>query len=236
MFLILGSILFWALFEQAGSSINLYTDRQVDRNILGYEVPASVFQSINSIYIITLGPLFAILWTLLGRRGLEPSTPAKFGLALVQLGVGFLILVAGAAAAGPSNLTPVLFIFLLYLFHTTGELCLSPVGLSAMNRLAPAHMAGLIMGTWFFASAAGNFAAGLIAAATGAEGAGSEGAVEVHTTVVWSAVAVGVLVCIISPLVKKLMHLDTLQTQSLSGEEEVGVPAAAGVNITAETR
>src|SRR3546814_11606492 len=86
-----------------------------------------------------------ILWTLLGRRGLEPSTPAKFGLALVQLGVGFLILVAGAAAAGPSNLTPVLFIFLLYLFHTTGELCLSPVGLSAMNRLAPAHMAGLIM-------------------------------------------------------------------------------------------
>src|SRR3546814_6073358 len=82
MFLILGSILFWALFEQAGSSINLYTDRQVDRNILGYEVPASVFQSINSIYIITLGPLFAILWTLLGRRGLEPSTPAKFGLAL----------------------------------------------------------------------------------------------------------------------------------------------------------
>src|SRR3546814_9294790 len=103
MFLILGSILFWALFEQAGSSINLYTDRQVDRNILGYEVPASVFQSINSIYIITLGPLFAILWTLLGRRGLEPSTPAKFGLALVQLGVGFLILVAGAAAAGPSN-------------------------------------------------------------------------------------------------------------------------------------
>src|SRR3546814_7309993 len=95
-----------------------------------------------------------------------------FGLALVQLGVGFLILVAGAAAAGPSNLTPVLFIFLLYLFHTTGELCLSPVGLSAMNRLAPAHMAGLIMGTWFFASAAGNFAAGLIAAATGADGAG----------------------------------------------------------------
>src|SRR3546814_10505041 len=120
--------------------------------ILGYEVPASVFQSINSIYIITLGLLFAILWTLLGRRGLEPSTPAKFGLALVQLGVGFLILVAGAAAAGPSNLTPVLFIFLLYLFHTTGELCLSPVGLSAMKRLAPAHMAGLIMGTWFFAS------------------------------------------------------------------------------------
>src|SRR3546814_16326862 len=135
-----------------------------------------------------------------------PISPAKFGLALVQLGVGFLILVAGAAAAGPSNLTPVLFIFLLYLFHTTGELCLSPVGLSAMNRLAPAHMAGLIMGTWFFASAAGNFAAGLIAAATGAEGAGSDGALDVYTTVGWWGVAVGCLVFIISPLVKTLMR------------------------------
>src|SRR3546814_7893083 len=94
----------------------------------------------------------------------------------------------------------------------------------------------LIMGTCFFASAAGNFAAGLIAAATGAEGAGSDVAMDVYTTVGWSAVAVGVLVFIISPLVKKLMHLDTLQTQSLSGEEEIGEPAAAGVNITAETR
>src|SRR3546814_6170126 len=183
-----------------------------------YEVRISDWSSdvcSSDLYIITLGPLFAILWTLLGRRGLEPSTPAKFGLALVQLGVGFLILVAGAAAAGPSNLTPVLFIFLLYLFHTTGELCLSPVGLSAMNRLAPAHMAGLIMGTWFFASAAGNFAAGLIAAATGAEGAGSGGALEVYKQVGWSAVAVGVLVFIISPLVKKRSEEHTSELQSL---------------------
>src|SRR3546814_16269937 len=97
-------------------------------------------------------------------------------------------------------------------------------------------MVCLISGTWFCASSAGNFAAGMIAAATGAGGGGSDGAMDVYTTVGWSAVAVGVLVVIISPLVKKLMHLDTLQTQSLSGEEEVGVPAAAGVNITAETR
>lgn len=216
MFLIIGSILFWALFEQAGSSINLYTDRQVDRTMLGFEVPASVFQSINSIYIVTLGPLFAILWTVLARRGLEPSTPAKFGLAMIQLGIGFLILVAGAAAAGPGNLTPVLFIFLLYLFHTTGELCLSPVGLSAMNRLAPAHMASLIMGAWFFASATGNFAAGLIAAATGAEGAGPERVTEVYSTVGWVAVAVGIAVIVISPLIKKLMHLDTLRDDNIA--------------------
>jgi POT family proton-dependent oligopeptide transporter len=103
MFLILGSILFWALFEQAGSSLNLFTDRYVDRN----GVPASVFQSINPFYIIVLGPLFAWAWTTLGRKGLEPSAPAKFGLALIQLGAGFLVLVAGAGAVGIDVPTPV---------------------------------------------------------------------------------------------------------------------------------
>ena len=213
MFLILGSVLFWALFEQAGSSLNLYTDRHVDRTIFGLEVPASVFQSVNAIYIVLLAPLFATLWTWLGRKGLEPSAPAKFGLALMQLGAGFLVLVAGAATG---DLTPVLFIFLIYLLHTTGELCLSPVGLSAMNRLAPAHMASLIMGTWFFASATGNFVAGLIAAATGSEAASGEGAgkdvvLGVYSQIGWIAVAVGVGVLVISPLIKKLMHLDTLK-------------------------
>ncbi len=209
LFLILGSILFWALFEQAGSSLNLYTDRYVDRG----GVPASVFQSINSIYIVTLGPLFAALWVWMGRKGIEPSAPAKFGLAMLQLGIGFLILVAGAANG---VMTPVLFIFLIYLFHTTGELCLSPVGLSAMNRLAPAHMASLIMGTWFFASATGNFVAGLIAAATGSESASGEGAgqqtvLDVYSTIGWIAIGAGVAVILISPLIKKLMHLDSLK-------------------------
>ncbi|SMF70392.1 peptide MFS transporter [Allosphingosinicella indica] len=238
MFLIFGSILFWALFEQAGSSLNLYTDRAVDRNIFGMEVPASVFQSVNAIYIVLLGPIFAGLWLWLARRGLEPSAPAKFGLALVQLGAGFLVLVAGAAAAGTGNLTPVIFIFLIYLLHTTGELCLSPVGLSAMNRLAPAHMASLIMGTWFFASATGNFAAGLIAAATGAEGAGPERVTEVYSTVGWTAVAVGVAVIVISPLIKKLMHLDTLKDvdHAMAGEGELAEPQAAGVNTNGELK
>jgi POT family proton-dependent oligopeptide transporter len=228
MFLIIGSILFWALFEQAGSSLNLYTDRYVDRA----GVPASVFQSVNAGYIVTLGPVFAALWTWLGRRGLEPSAPAKFGLALMQLGLGFLVLVWGAASGG---MTPVIFIFLIYLLHTTGELCLSPVGLSAMNRLAPAHMASLIMGSWFFASATGNFAAGLIAAATGSEAAAGEGAAQqtvlgVYTTVGWVAIAVGVGVLIISPLIKKLIHLDTLSDDSLAGTDELGEPQAAGIH------
>ncbi len=211
MFLIIGSILFWALFEQAGSSLNLFTDRHVDRS----GVPASVFQSLNAIYIVLLAPLFAWLWTTLGRKGLEPSAPAKFGLGIVQLGIGFLVLVAGSAAAGDS-MVPVLFIFLIYLFHTTGELCLSPVGLSAMNRLAPAHVASLMMGTWFFASATGNFAAGLIAGATGSEAASGEGAgrevvMAVYSQIGWIAIGVGIAVVVISPLIKKLMHLDSLR-------------------------
>lgn len=218
MFLIFVSIIFWALFEQAGSSLNLFTDRHVDRG----GVPASVFQSINAAYIFLLAPVFAVVWTFLGRSGMEPSAPFKFGMGVVQVGLGFLVLVWGANAVGIENPTPVIFIFLIYLLHTTGELCLSPVGLSAMNRLAPAHMASIIMGTWFFASATGNFAAGLIAAATGAEGvdatAGKEVVLGVYTTVGWVAVAVGVGVIIISRPIKKLMHLDTLSD---------GVPAAA---------
>jgi proton-dependent oligopeptide transporter, POT family len=235
LFLILGSILFWALFEQAGSSLNLYTDRSVDRTMFGWEVPAAMFQSINAIYIVLLAPLFAMLWTGLGRAGLEPSTPAKFGLAMLQVGAGFLVLVWGAAVGG--ELTPVIFIFLIYLLHTTGELCLSPVGLSAMNRLAPAHMAGLIMGTWFFASATGNFAAGLIASATGAEGAGPERVTEVYTTVGWVAVAFGIAVIAVSPLIKKLMHLDTLKDdEELAGYKGLAENQAAGMHPEQETK
>jgi len=240
LFLIFGSILFWALFEQAGSSLNLFTDRYVDRA----GVPASIFQSINPIYIILLGPLFALLWVKLGRAGMEPSAPAKFGFAMLQLGAGFLVLVAGANAAGLDVPTPVVFIFLLYLLHTTGELCLSPVGLSAMNRLAPAHMASLIMGTWFFASATGNFAAGLIAAATGAEGASGEAAgkdtvLDVYSTVGWVAIGVGVFVLVISPLVKKLMHLDTLrdnEDQELAGYKELAENQGPGLFPQRETK
>ncbi len=234
MFLILTSIIFWALFEQAGSSLNLFTDRHVDRG----GVPASVFQSINAIYIIMLAPVFAIAWTVMGRKGIEPSTPLKFGLGVVQVGLGFLVLVWGAGSVGIDVPTPVIFIFLIYLLHTTGELCLSPVGLSAMNRLAPAHMASLIMGTWFFASATGNFAAGLIASATGAEGVGEASGksvvLDVYSTVGWVAIGVGVGVMVISPLIKKLMHLDTLQDDNvgddLAGQNEVGEPQAAGIH------
>ncbi|HYD23185.1 MAG TPA: peptide MFS transporter [Croceibacterium sp.] len=238
-FLLLLQPVFWGLFEQHGAGLTLFTDRYVDRHILGFEVPASLFNSINAAFIILLAPLFAWLWTTLGRRGLEPSTPAKFGLAIVQIGLSFLVLAWGAEAAGLANPTPVIFIFLLYLLATTGELCLSPVGLSAMNRLAPWHMAGLIMGAWFFATAGGNFAAGLISAAAGAESAEGGGAskdlyLEVWTTVGWIAVVIGVFVLFVAPLVKKLMHLDTLRDANvgddLEGQSQAGEAEAGGIH------
>ncbi len=228
MFLILVSIVFWALFEQAGSSLNVFTEKHVDT----VGVNASMFQSINAIYIVLLAPVFAMLWQGMARKGMEPSTPMKFGLAVIQVGLGFLVLVWGSQSAGINVPTPVIFIFLIYLLHTTGELCLSPVGLSAMNRLSPGHMASLIMGTWFFASATGNFAAGLIAAATGGEGVGEEAGkqvvLDVYSTVGWYAVGIGVAVMVISPLIKKLMHLDTLQDDTLEGEAAAGLEAQEG--------
>ena len=201
LMLIFLSIMFWALFEQAGSSLNVYTQAHVDRRLFGMAVPAAMFQSLVAIYIVILGPVFAGLWLWLARHGREPSTLAKFGLALVALGAGFIILVLGAGdGASP---TPVVFIFLLYLMHTIGELCLSPVGLSAMTRLAPPQMVGLLMGTWFLASATGNFAAGLIARATGASG-GAATVIGVYNNVGWAAVGIGVAVMLASPLSRRL--------------------------------
>jgi len=234
IFLIALQPVFWGLFEQGGGSLNLFTDRYVDRA----GVPASLFQSINPIYIVLLGPIFAWLWTVTGRRGLEPSTPAKFGLALLQVGFSFLVLVWGAKMAGVGNPTPVIFIFLIYLFQTTGELCLSPVGLSAMNRLAPKFMAGLIMGAWFFATAGGNFVAGLIGQAIGTEGvdAASGSAaktlyLDAYSTIGWVTIGIGVVVLAVSFLVKRLMHLDTIADgDDLAGYREIGESEAAGVS------
>lgn len=209
LFLIALQPLFWGLFEQAGGSLNLFTDRYVDRQ----GVPATLFQSINPIYILILAPLFAGLWTWLAKHRLEPSTPAKFALALMQGGFAFLVLVWGANSVGPDVMVPVLFIFLIYLFQTTGELCLSPVGLSAMNRLAPTQMASLIMGAWFLSTAGGQFVAGLIGRATGGESGDMtrETALVVYSQIGWIAIAVGVAVLVVSPFVKRLMHLDTLK-------------------------
>jgi POT family proton-dependent oligopeptide transporter len=235
LFLIALNPLFWGLFEQAGGSFNLYTDRFVD--IGG--VPASLFQSINPIYIILFAPFFAALWVWLGKRGLEPSAPAKFGLALAQVGLGFLVFVWGANSVGPGAMTPVIFVFLLYLLHTTGELCQSPVGLSAMTRLAPKFMASLIMGAWFYMTAVGNFVAGKIGEATGGESGEmtQDATLAIYSKIGWITIGVAVVVLAVSPLIKKLMHLDTLEDHhDLAGDRELGEPQAAGANLSGEVK
>ena len=209
LFLISLNPLFWGLFEQAGGSMSLFTDRYVDRGA----TPASLFQSINPIYIIMLAPLFAGLWQWLGRRGKEPSAPAKFGLALAQMGLANLVLVWGAEAYGIAAMTPVIFVFLYYLLATTGELCLSPVGLSAMNRLAPSYLASLIMGAWFYMTAVGNFVAGKIGEATGGHGGemSKEKLLEIYALFGWISIGAAVVVLLLSRIVKGWMHLDTLE-------------------------
>ncbi|MGE4324303.1 MAG: peptide MFS transporter, partial [Sphingobium sp.] len=208
LFLLAVNPIFWGLYEQTGSSLNLFTDRYADRTLWGIDVPAAVFQSVNSAYILIFGPVVAALWIWLAKRGLEPSAPMKFGIAVVLVGAGFLVLVAGAGA--PGTLTPIIMIFLLYFLHTIGELCLSPVGLSAMSKLAPARMIGLMMGVWFLAMALGQYVAGLIAAAAGGEGGtGSrEDVLSVYGRIGWWSVALGIAVMTAAPLIKRLMHVD----------------------------
>jgi POT family proton-dependent oligopeptide transporter len=232
LFLILLEPVFWGIYEQSGGSFNLFTDRFVDRG----GVPTSLFQSINPIYIVALGPLFAWLWTALGKRGLEPSTPAKFGLGLIQVGLSFLVLVWGAEMMGGLKVAAIL-VFLLYLLQTTGELCLSPVGLSAMNRLAPRYMASLIMGAWFFATAGGEFVAGKIGEAIGGEGGEmtKEASLAMYDKIGWLGVGLGIAVLVVAPFVKRLMHLDTLRDEDvgddLLGQREAGYEAQeAGVH------
>lgn len=221
LFLISLNPLFWGLFEQAGGSMNLFTDRFVDRGA----VPASLFQSINPIFIMIMAPVFAGLWVTLGRRGAEPSAPAKFGLALAQMGLANLVLVYGAEAFGVAAMTPVILVLAYYFFATTAELCLSPVGLSAMNRLAPKFLASLIMGAWFYMTAVGNFVAGKIGEATGGHDGemSKQGLLDVYELFGWISVGVAVVVLLLSPLVKRWMHLDTLgRDDELAGRIEMG--------------
>ncbi|HXG81822.1 MAG TPA: oligopeptide:H+ symporter, partial [Sphingomicrobium sp.] len=235
LFLIALNPLFWGLFEQAGGSMNLFTDRFVDRS----GVPAGIFQAINPIYIILFAPVFAALWQVLGKRGLEPSAPAKFGLALAQMGFANLVLVWGAEAYGVAAMTPVFLVFAYYLFATTAELCLSPVGLSAMNRLAPSFLASLIMGAWFYMTAVGNFVAGKIGEATGGHDGemSKQGLLDIYELFGWISIGVAVGVLALSPIVKRWMHLDTLRdTRDLAGDRELGEPQAAGTNLTGEAK
>jgi amino acid/peptide transporter (Peptide:H+ symporter), bacterial len=214
IYFILAQIPFWALFEQAGSSLNLFTDRLVDRTVFGFSVPAPVFQSLNAMFIVMFAPVMAWLWVALARRNLNPSAPVKFALGVFMAGLGFLVLVAGIKLGG-SGLTAVYFIFLIYWVHTIGELMVSPVGLSAVTKLAPARAVGMTMGAWFLYSGLSNYLAGVIAATTGAETIGGQLAnveaakatyVAVYSQVGYIAMGIALVMLLLSPLIRKLMH------------------------------
>lgn len=156
----LAALVFWAVFEQAGSTIALFGDQLTRTEILGYKFPSAWFQSVNSLFVMTLAPLFAVLWIKLGDR--QPSSPTKFAIGLVCLGASFLLMVPAARLTVEGKVSP-LWIVGLFFLQTVGELCLSPVGLSTMTKLAPAKLLGLVMGIWFLAAALGNKVAGLMA-------------------------------------------------------------------------
>lgn len=161
--LFVGAALFWSGFEQAGSSFTLFAKEHTDRVVFGWEMPASWIQAVNPLLIVILSPFFAALWVNLGKRNLNPSTPMKFALGLLQLSIGFAVLAwASVYVAAGEKVAPT-WLLLTYLFHTMGELCLSPVGLAAVNKLSPARYQGMMFGMWFTASALGKLIAGLLA-------------------------------------------------------------------------
>ncbi len=215
VYFILAQIPFWALFEQAGSSLNLFTDRLVDRTMLGWTVPAPVFQALNAGFIMSFAPIMAWLWIALARRNMNPSAPVKFAMGVFMAGLGFLALVAGIKLSGSAGMTAVGFIFLIYWIHTIGELMVSPVGLSAVTKLAPAKAVGMTMGAWFLYSGLANYLSGVIAATTGAETIGGQltdvvaakaNYAAVYSSVGYIAMGVAVLMLLLSPLIRKMMH------------------------------
>ena len=165
MVLFIFAAIFWAAFEQAPTSLNLFANDFTDRNVGGFEMPATWFQSINSGFIILLAPAFAAIWVGMARRGWDLSSPAKFALGLVLAGIGFVLMIFAAnaivASGGTAKVSPWWLVW-SYFFQTIGELCLSPVGLSSMTKLSPRKYVGQMMGIWFLATSVGNLIAGLV--------------------------------------------------------------------------
>jgi len=208
-FLMFYQVLFWGLFEQIGGSLNLMADRNVEREVAGFVIPAPWFQSVNSLFIITLAPLFSLLWVYLSKRGWEPSTPMKFALGLLQLGAGFLVLVYGVEHfSTPEGKFNMIWLILLILLHTTGELCISPVGLSATTTLSVAKIGGMMMGCFFLSLAAGNFVSGIIGgmASSDTEISSVAGYMEVFEFVGLLTLGAAVIGVLIVPFLKKYMH------------------------------
>ncbi len=173
LILMVFNVVFWACFEQAGSSLTLFADRNVDRMVFGLEMPASMTQFFNPAFIILFGSVFSFLWVWLEKKNANPNIPLKFGLGIILLGCGYLVLTVGAGMSDADAKVPLALLALMYLMHTVGELFLSPIGLSMVTKLAPRGMTGTVMGAWFLSFAFANSVAAYIAQLTGSGGVGS---------------------------------------------------------------
>ncbi|HHX8313182.1 TPA: peptide MFS transporter [Vibrio diabolicus] len=195
------TIVFWAGFEQAGGLMNIYTQQYTDRMIGGFEVPAAWFQSLNPFFIITLAPVLAVLWVKLGKR--EPTSPVKFAMALFFLAIGFLCMVGAVLEQGGDTTvkTSMLWLVGAFFFHTLGELCLSPIGLSLVTKLAPLRLASLMMGAWFGCNAIANYVAGYVGSHVG-----ELGAMAIFSGIAVSATVSGVILLLFSNTLVRWMH------------------------------
>ncbi|MBC7834369.1 MAG: peptide MFS transporter [Phycisphaerales bacterium] len=208
---------FWLAFEQAGSSVNLFTEQNTDRFIGSFEVPATWFQSVNAGLIFIMAPMFAALWTYLGRRKMNPSQPVKIALGLIFLGLGFVFMVmAGRLAVGGAAKASMVLILATYFWHTVGELCLSPTGLSYVTKAAPKQFVALLMGIWFVSSFIANLGGGLVASQVEDIASGKVktpwefgGQADFFFLFVVTSIGAGVVILILTPLLKKLMRPGT---------------------------
>jgi proton-dependent oligopeptide transporter, POT family len=214
--LIVFNVVFWTLFEQAGSSLTLFADRNTDLSVFGlFTMSAGQTQFFNAFFIVVLAPLTSLMWNALGRRGLEPSIPVKFAIALAGVGLGFLALVWGTAYAGPDFKVAIWWLALLYLIHSMAELCISPVGLSMITKLSIARVVGLMMGLWFLSISCAQYVGGIVAQVASVETVGGqvtnlkvslETYAGVFQTIGIASVVIGVVLLILSPIIKKWMH------------------------------
>ena len=214
--LIVFNVVFWTLFEQAGSSLTLFADRNTDLSVFGwFDITAGQTQFFNAFFIVVFAPIFSAMWLALARRGWEPGIPVKFGIALMGVGAGFLFLVWGTQFVGPDYRVGIWWLAGLYLLHSLAELCISPVGLSMITKLSIARIVGMMMGVWFLSISCAQYVAGVVAQVASVETVGGQVTnlkvsldtyAGVFTNIGLISAGIGVVLLLISPLIKKWMH------------------------------
>lgn len=216
MVLIIFNVVFWTLFEQAGSSLTLFADRNTELSVFGlFNISAGQTQFFNAFFIVAFAPVMAALWTTLAKRGIEPSIPVKFGIALMGVGAGFLFLVWGGQFAGPDYKVALWWLAGLYLIHSLAELCISPVGLSMVTKLSIVRIVGLMMGVWFLSISVAQYVAGIVAQVASVETVGGQVtnlkvSLDTYNGVFWTigiaSAVIGLVLLALSPIIKKWMH------------------------------